>query len=58
MRCGQPTRGGVKIITQQTTTGYDHKLVYTLLERPDGWRLKDNRVYIDEDDGSEQPWDL
>jgi hypothetical protein len=29
-------RGGVKIVTQQTTTGYDHKLVYTLVERPDG----------------------
>ncbi|HEX5714640.1 MAG TPA: NTF2 fold immunity protein [Thermoanaerobaculia bacterium] len=54
----RPSRGGVRIITQQTTTGYDHKLVYTLVKGPDGWRLKDNRVYIDEDDGSEQPWDL
>ena len=54
----RPTREGVKIVTQQTTTGYDHKLVYTLVKRPDGWRLKDNRVYISEYDGSEQPWDL
>lgn len=54
----RPARGGVKIVTQQTTTGYDHKLIYTLVKGPDGWRLKDNRVYIDENDGSEEPWDL
>lgn len=54
----RPTREGVKIVTQQTTTGYDLKLIYTLVRRPDGWRLKDNRVYIDEDDGSEDPWNL
>ena len=50
-------RGGAKIVTQQTTTGYNHKLVYSLVKRADGWRLRDNRVYIDED-GTEQRWDL
>lgn len=53
----RPTRNGVKIVTQQTKTGYNHKLVYTLVKGADGWRLRDNRVYIDED-GTEQGWDL
>jgi hypothetical protein len=44
-----PCRNGVRIYTQQANTGYDNRLIYTLDKTRDGWRLRDNRVYIDDD---------
>lgn len=49
----RPAGDEVKIVTQQTTTLFNHRLVYTLVKRPDGWRLKDDRVYISKHDGKE-----
>jgi hypothetical protein len=47
----------VRIFTQQTTTGYNNRLVYTLTRNGTSWKLLDNRVRV-ESDGTEESWPL
>jgi hypothetical protein len=49
--------GRVIIQTQETTTGYNHRCVYTLVETENGWRIVDNRRRINPA-GKKVPWDL
>ncbi len=53
----EPIRNGARVFTHQSHTGFELELIYTLVRRSNGWRLRDNRVYL-EDDGSEEPWPL